>query len=241
MRILPQITNHLKARLELFFFDPTRSQDDYDNSFRSYFPNQKTVARSPLYELRRELRECVERQKWLPAVLIADIIIGGLVFNITAKEAGSKVAEEDYRSFYKTFCGIGDAEGFFIRLLRNARQHNFGLLISRLYRKDRKSDKFKTILESNSVIVDPEVKFFKLHFPSSLDYEEVAAYSNAQVKSSHILVNIKVNPRLYTEKIESAIKPLKEYIAQNESYARNLMNNLTMDNWMRIYSNIRLK
>ena len=241
MNIVPQITDQLKARLELFFFDPIKPQGDYCNSFKDYFPNQKTVVRSPLYELRRELRECVERQKWLPAVLIADIIVGGLVFNITWNQAGAYPKENDYDFFYKKFCNFNRNEGYFIRLLRNARQHNFGFLISRLYRKDKKSDKLKTILESNSVAIGPEVKFFKLHFPSSLGYGEVATYSNAQMRGDHILVNIKINPRLYTEKIESAIKPLKEYIAQNESYARNLMNNLTMDNWMRIYSDIRLK
>lgn len=237
MRDKQRINSEVKSRLELLFFDPSKSQADYDTLFKQLLPNSHQIAHSPLYQLRNDMVFCMKNDKWLPAILLADIIVDGLVCYITAQKADKEVSDKDYSFFYEQFCGFSRNEGFFIRLLRNARQHNFGFLSSRVYPegKSRKNfNKLKKILESESVFVTPEVQFFKLHFPSCHNFNVVASFERAILRSDYTLLDIEINPRLYIEKVESAIKKLKEEIQSSSSYQTNLMNNLTMDNWMRI-------
>lgn len=60
---------NLQARLELLFFDPSKSQSDYDILFKQLLPNIRIVAHSPLYQLRSDMLFCMNNDKWLSAII----------------------------------------------------------------------------------------------------------------------------------------------------------------------------
>ena len=52
-----------------YFFDPSKSQSDYDILFKQLLPNIRIVAHSPLYQLRSDMLFCMNNDKWLSAII----------------------------------------------------------------------------------------------------------------------------------------------------------------------------
>ena len=134
-----------QKRLELFFLSPRYSENSYIKLYSHNYPDEDRHAYSPLYRLRRELYKLKNRKQWLSAMLIPSIIIEGLVRYIYSPFP-DKFEQRNYiEKFIKKYLKFQGIENVLIRLYRNAQEHNFAFLFTRVFRKGRTNREFKSI------------------------------------------------------------------------------------------------
>jgi len=227
-------------REKLFFCNPTYSGNEYYKLHRKYYPDEEPPAYSPLYRLRRELRSLYNLKKWLSAMLIPSIIVEGLVRYIYNPHP-----EKDMKQFIERFVrenfSLSGIEVLLTRLYRNAQEHNFSFLLTRVH-KNIKRDKqaFRKItyyLNHNLNIKKTEgIKFYKIHFPLSTEFSEIVHFDeNITIYNEYILINVLINPKKYIERVEEAIKNFRIKLRQSPTLRRRFLSSITRDNWMRVY------
>lgn len=241
----------LDRRIRCFFLPGSRNRDDYIQLFNRLYPEEGgRYAYSPLFLLRRDVylffrfnHFCgdlkIDHIAHFSALLLADIITEGLVFNITAEKAGEEMADDDFKVFYERYFSFDENERLITRQLRNALQHNFNQLIIRVQNEGRQQKNFQTIkkhLESKGgSIIDSRITYFKLGYQLSPGFPSVAELGDYEARENHYFVNAKVNPMLLLDRLEMAIHRLMDDIKYDNRLALNFLKNLTVDNWMKVF------
>jgi len=243
--------HELKRRLKCFFFPGSSNRDEYIRVFNGQYPEENgRYAYSPLYLLRRDIylflrfnHFCgelkVDHIAHFPALLLADIVIEGLVFNITAQKAGEDKNETDFIYFYEKYFSFNEHERLITRQLRNALQHNFNQLIIRIENEGNQKKNFEIIKkyleEKRGSGIDSEINFFKLGYQLSPGFPTVAEFGDYKTREKYFLVYVKVNPMLFLDRLEMAIHHLIDDIQSNNHLAISFLKNLTVDNWMKVF------
>lgn len=225
-------------RFELFFAPPDQPRSEHLAQYTALYPNESVPAYSPLYELRNHIWRFHQNNQWFPAMLFAEILVQGLVFNITAPRAGHEVTESDFDDFYERFLSLRPIERIIIRELRNAREHNFGQLLGRV-RPGKHFAVIQDYFRSFGKKFPTEVTNFKIAFSLSNEFSATAALqvaiSSAAVTRGCVLLHAEVNPQKFINTIEQGVKKLKNELPTNPDYKKHFLENLTRDNWMRVY------
>lgn len=223
----------------LFFYPPERRRSEYRAQYLTLYPDEAIAAYSPLYELRSQIKNFRESDQWFPAMIFAEILVQGLVTQITARLAGVRTTEADFDDFYHTFLSLSPVERIIVRELRNAREHNFGQLLGRVRRDHPHFRVIREYFESFGKTIPDSIGSFKLAFSLSNTFTTTAALSVAisgsALQQDFLLLHAEVNPFLFIEKIERAITALQAELPNNPLYRTHFLNNLTRDNWMRVY------
>lgn len=226
-------------RSVLFFFPPEKRRSEYRAQYLALYPEEKIPAFSPLYELRSQIKNFRESEQWFPAMIFAEILVQGLVTQITARLAGVRSTEADFDDFYYRFLSLSPVERIIVRELRNAREHNFGQLFGRVRRDHPHFKVLYDYFQSFGQHIPDKIDFFKLAFSLSDTFTTTASFSvalsSATLRENYILLHAEVNPFLFIEKIENAITALQTELPNNPLYRTHFLNNLTRDNWMRVY------
>ncbi len=232
----------LDRRIRCFFLPGSHDRDVYIDLFNSLYPEKNEhYAYSPLFLLRRDIFLLLkfDHIAYFPALLLADIIIEGLVSNITAVTAGKNKSNNDFKLFYKKYFSFDDHERLIIRQLRNALQHNFNQLVIHIKNNGRQRHIFLTIkkyLENKiSNTIGKKITYFKLGYQLSPKYTAIAEFGNYEPRKNYYLVKAKVNPRLLLGQMEVAIHKLMYDIKHDDRLALNLLKNLSVDNWMKVF------
>lgn len=241
----------LNRRICCFFFSGSHSRDEYIQVFNSLYPEKREYyAYSPLFLLRRDIylflkfdhfRDDlkVDHIAYFPALLLADIIIEGIVHNITAEKDNKKKTDEYFKVFFDTYFSFNENERLIVRQLRNALQHNFNQLIIRVKNKDRQKEYFETIkkhLENQKgIVIDKKLDYFKLGYQLSPEFTSVAEFGDYESREDHYLVGVKLNPKLFLDRLEIAINRLVDDIKNDDRLAVNFLKNLKVDNWMKVF------
>lgn len=251
MTLSEEQKKELGRRLECFFFDGSKNRDEYIREFNGRYPEKNgRYAYSPLYLLRRDIflflrlnhfsgALKVDHIAHFPALLLADIIIEGLVFNITSQKAGKEKGNNDFREFYKRYFFLNEDESLITRQLRNALQHNFNQLIIRVENKGKEKNSFnlikKYLVGIKGSTIDKEVNYFKLGYQLSTAFPVVAEFGDYEVRDNYFLIYAKVNPMLFLDRLEMAIHRLIDDIQNDDRLSINFLKNLKVDNWMKVF------
>lgn len=223
----------------LFFFPPEKRRSEYRSQYLALYPDEKIPAFSPLYELRSQIKNFRESEQWFPAMIFAEILVQGLVTQITARLAGVRTTESDFDDFYHSFLSLSPVERIIVRELRNAREHNFGQLFGRVRRDHPHFRVLHDYFQSFGQTIPNAINYFKLAFSLSDTFTTTASFSvalsSSALRQNFILLHAEVNPFLFIEKIERAITALQTELPNNPLYRTHFLNNLTRDNWMRVY------
>lgn len=243
----------LNRRLRCFFLDGSNNREEYTRVFNGLYPEESgRYAYSPLFLLRRDIylflrfnHFCnelkVDHIAHFPALLLADIIIEGFVFNITAKKAGEVANYDDFKEFYEKYFSFNEDERLITKQLRHALQHNFNQLIIRIKNKEKQQKNFEVIKKylekKRGSGIDKGINFFKLGYQLSSKFPAVAEFDSYKTREKYFLVYAKVNPVLLLDRLEIAIRHLLADIQNNDGLAINFLKNLTVDNWMKVFKN----
>lgn len=238
-------------RSRCFFLSGSNNRDAYIELFNGLYPEEGgRYAYSPLFLLRRDIflflrfnHFCgdlkVDHKAHFSALLLADIIIEGLVFNITAKEAGKRKNYNDFKVFYDKYFLFNEKQSLISRQLRNALQHNFNQLIIRIKNEGNEKKYFDIIkgyLEKmRGSAIDTEIEYFKLGYQLSNEFPSVAEFGDYETRDEYYLVYAKLNPMLFLDRTEMAIQRLINDMQTDDRLADNFLKNLTIDNWMKVF------
>lgn len=230
-----EFEQELRRKVELLFFDPLKSRDDYIAKFKESYPDEKHYAYSPLYDLQAQIVELDRKEMWLPVVLLLNILVEGVAANILTT---NKVFE-GVSIFYEKYTTLTKLEGVLLREFRNAREHNFSQFIGRLKQEPRRMNQFNILHESLPELEKSYSKdgtYFKMAFSASLGGEKVAdyQYGHYNEKDNYYLINPHVNPMFFRATVFSAVEKLKKAVETDDKLQRNIMSNLKVDNWTHI-------
>lgn len=218
----------LSERIELMFFDPAKSHDEYLKYLQKVRPAEHNAVYSPLYLLRNEIHELCVNKQWFPAILLGHIAIEGIAHYFF---------RDDNKQFYRDFMKLSEEEQLAHRLYRNAREHNFGQLLNHLDKSWQ--TKIYDIFVSKRSDVDKDISAdMKVAFQLSEGFPEVAkvVYRNLlQGKvGSYYRIEFALNPKSFLEALDQGCELLKRKIILDSTLQTKLMNDLTEDNWMRV-------
>lgn len=232
-------SSEFNKRFEQFFSPPEQSREEHLRRYRALYPDEPVPAYSPLYELRSNILRFRQNNQWFPAMIFAEILVQGLVFNITAQQAGDKMKEGDFDDFYQRFLILSPTERIIIRELRNAREHNFGQLLGRVRRSHPHFSVIEKYFQRFNKAFNPTIEYFKIAFSLSNSFSETASFrvaiSSSSVTSGYVLLHAEVNPLKFIEKVELGVANLQSELPNNQEYRQHFLENLTRDNWMRVY------
>lgn len=225
----------IDKRLDLFFFDPTRSHDDYNIEYTRLFPKD-LPGYAPLYELRAQILDLRGKQQWLPAMLLADITVEGLVLNITAEDAGLRTKESDFEEFYETYFNFANDEGFLVRMYRNARTHNFAQFLGRVDNGHRSQKQFSDLKSKVENLthqkIGSEVTVFKIYLMATTGLKGVAELlPDCEIKDSYAVLRVVINPERFLDAFEQAVAKLELDTRSDQRLRDNFENNLPPRNW----------
>lgn len=228
-------TSEIEKRIELLFFNPLKSRDEYIEKFTRYYPNNTHYAYSPLYDLQAQIVELDRKEMWFPVVLLLNILVEGVAANILTT---NKVVE-GVNIFYERYTTLTKLENVLLREYRNAREHNFSQFIGRLKQEPRKINQFNILHES---LPETEKSFrkdntyFKMAFSASLGGKKVAdyQYGHYDEEKDYYLISPHVNPMSFRATVFSAVEKLKKDVEIDDKLQRNIISNLKVDNWTHI-------
>jgi hypothetical protein len=166
--------SQIDTYIRLFFFDPSKSRDEYIESYKillkERFDQENVYRYSPLFLLLKDIRYCFGIGKEFN--LVRDQIrppesAGIILIDVAFRNVVRKIYDGDFEDFGKTYMGIttvAQLEGF--RHLRNALEHGFYGL--QTYDKKTKSDIYFRLSYGSHFIekypsVDPSKVIFNVN------------------------------------------------------------------------------
>lgn len=232
-----EFEQELRNRVELLFFDPLKSRDEYIEKFKQFYPDEPHYAYPPLYDLQAQIVELDRIEFWFPVVLLLNILIEGIAANILASST-EKVAE-GVNIFYERYTNLTKVESVLLREFRNAREHNFSQFIGGLKPERRKVKQFNVLYES---LPDPEKTYkndktyFKMAFSASLGSKKVAEYQYGYFnkEKNYYLIKPHINPMSFRATVFSAVERLKQDVQNDEEFQKRIGKNLKVENWTHI-------
>lgn len=208
----------LQEKIELFFFDPVKSREEYIEFYKKVNPDRiaKESGRyrySPLYLLLKDIRYCYgiglefnPIREHLNTAEFAGIVLLRIAFNNTVK----RIYSGRFAHFAKKYMGIADPESVdAINLLRNALEHSYYSL-SIIRKKDK----------------------VKIYF--SLGYYDWIIKKAENWKRPYASEMYMVNPKRLFTSFEKGVRKLKNDISdpRNEKLRNNFQSKLSLDEWV---------
>lgn len=224
-----------KTRIELLFFDPSKDHDTYLKYLHKVRPGIGDAIYSPLYNLRNEIYNLTLEEKWLSAILVSHIVIGGIMYYFFQS------VEEGKARFYNEFMGLHPFESTAHRVYRNAREHNFGQLVdSYKYGETWHTRLFNEFISLRSGAKYPKDKI-KVTFNLSIGYSHAGQlrgidYIKAKDEKSepYHFIKFDLNPKIFIDALNTACDKLKKVLLTDEKMQTKIMEDLTEDNWLRV-------
>jgi hypothetical protein len=230
-------TGDFEKKYYFFFFSPLLSEIKYERRFDKAYEDdfEMGMMYSPLYLLRREINKLCHSQvpyvkslkySFTPetsryaALLLADIAISGIVFNITAKNAGKEITSSDFEAFYKDYLGSDNLTSFLMRCLRNSLQHNFFGTIYELNQSGART--FRTLVGKT------RRRKIILRFVPIWD-EESNIFGEPYWSGPHYAIQL--NFAEYFRRLEHAFQKLQRSIKQDPALRKKFDQNTDVKNW----------
>jgi hypothetical protein len=246
----PHIETTLKDKLNLYFFDPKKDEDEYTAWFWKTTNQKKYKAYSPLYLLRRQIlllsgelikfKPPIHQTPYFSAILLSNIAIIGLTELLNYKKGA-----RGYNDFYLKYLGKDPIQQLGLRTLRNALEHNNFQLFTRLEKNKRATKKFFTEMLDyfkNSKDINEtelnEIESFKVYF-KLIDDKGTAIITSpkiAQKYGHYLLVEYRVRPFKYLKKLEKGIAKIHKEISEDRKLQELFDRTITIDNWMAVSS-----
>ncbi|MDH4358947.1 MAG: hypothetical protein OEV37_03380 [Candidatus Berkelbacteria bacterium] len=248
---------NLDEKLQLYFFDPKKDEVEYHAEYKK-LSGSVIVAYSPLYLLRRQMlflsgeipgiKKSIYHKTYLSAIIISNIAVSGLAEIIYCKE---KIKPEQYKQFYETYLGKDAMQMLGLRALRNGLEHNNFQLYTRVYKNNENNTggMFKELIgylsqspEWNGIwrMEKRLVDFIKITFALSKSKEwnivSKPEIQNFYKEEKYLLVQYKINPFRYIERLENGIEMIKGEIISSPRLTNHFSKKITVDNWMKVYS-----
>lgn len=235
----------VKDKLDLYFFDPTGLESDYENKYFEIAIREQYIRKSPLYLMRRDIRlltgqvSGVKRQKhdypYYPALMVAVIVIDHLK---------GLLRIEDDEIFYKKYFEIDTNKAVGLKILRNGIVHNNYQLFHRVGNLSKKDKGYYYLLLQRYLIASGQLStedvedpnfYFKVKFvietnPGALmiQYPKLV---NCRKEESHALVSYSIQPFLFLDRLDKIVNQIKEEILASQDLLSFFDETVTLDNW----------
>lgn len=234
-------------KLNLYFFDPLKDEEQYSSAYRTYALQSSGVHYSPLYLLRRHaailsgklfeyerLTPPIYHKPFLSAILLVHIAIADLIQFTQHKD------KFDYSVFYQDYFEKNEARYLGLRLLRNSLEHNNFQLFTRVYQNNKYGTKqsYNKILRliSTRGLTPPEsIKiFFSLSRRNTDYFIDGPNLLREDSRNKCALVHYAVDPLRFLAKFETVVEKIHEEIKSDPLLLKRFDEAITVDNWMHV-------
>jgi hypothetical protein len=244
----------LDKKLQLYFFDPKKDEEKYSQLFYKLSDQNTYVGYAPLYLLRRhilalsgklfkynELKQPIYHVPYFSAVLLANISITGLIeLTNCYNPAAPKKDQYDFTGFYEKYFGKNEIQLVGLRLLRNALEHNYFQLFTRVYKNNKNNTKNFYDVIMNHVKLSPPVPHESLKVAFKLEEIPTGLFVKGPelerecLAEKYALVRYKIDPFRFLDKLEVAINVIHKEIKSDTGLSKRFDESVTADNWMKV-------
>ncbi|MFA5889327.1 MAG: hypothetical protein WC857_03840 [Candidatus Paceibacterota bacterium] len=241
---------NLEEKLELYFFDPTKGEEEYFKRFKECADIQ--ISYAPLYLLRRQIllltgklitfpNPPIHQIPYFSAILLAHIAVKKMTMLSSGQDY---VKYGDYILFYDKYLGMKPLDYVAARLLRNGIEHNNFQLYMRL-----KADsapmfrEFARYFINNKLMTRQQLKSVR-NFNVTFAMIETG-HTGAIVSPPELLkfdpelgiarIQFYIQPYLFLEAFEKGVQKVEKDIRASKELKENFDRAVIEANWMDVH------
>ncbi|MBU0612472.1 hypothetical protein KKB10_00495 [Patescibacteria group bacterium] len=240
----------LQEKLALYFFDPTKGEEEYAKLYSA--GTDLPISYSPLYLLRRQIllltgklitfpNPPIHQMPYFSAILLAHIAVKKMTMLSSGKDY---VKYSDYILFYRNYMGLRPLEYAAARLLRNGIEHNNFQLYMRLkadsapmFREFAKSFIKNRIMSRDQL---GKVRNFNVTFAMVEKGYTGAIVSPPEllkfdIESGIARVQFHIQPYLFLEAFEWGVQKVKHDVKVSPQLQKHFDRVVMEENWMDVH------